>query len=108
MTKVKKIVVDGITYYSSEPTQNDSPIKIVILQRGWCMVGRFERKDNDCKLFDAAVIRKWGTTNGLGQIAKDGPTSETVLDSCNGVVEFDYLTVIAAISCNEIKWQNKL
>ena len=72
------------------------------------MVGKFEREGNDCKLHNASVIRKWGTTKGLGQIAKDGPTSDTVLDSCNGLVEFDYLTVVATISCKKTKWEKYL
>ena len=83
-------------------------IKIVILQRGWIMVGKFERSGNDCKLHNASVIRNWGTTNGLGEIAKDGPKSATKLDKCNGLVEFDYLTVCAMISCEESRWKNVL
>ena len=102
---MKKILIDGVEYY---PVQNEGDIKIVILQRGWCMVGKFEREGNDCKLHNASVIRKWGTTKGLGQIAKDGPISDTVLDFCNGLVEFDYLTVIATISCEKTKWENYL
>ena len=51
-----KVVVNGTTY---TPANEESPIKIVILQRGWCMVGRFERDGSDCKLRDAAVIRQW-------------------------------------------------
>ena len=105
---MKKITVDGVTYYSEKLENIDSPIKIVILQRGWCMVGRFERKENECKLYDASVIRTWGTTKGLGEIAKDGPTSSTKLDKCNGLVEFDYLTVVAAISCSEKEWEKSL
>ena len=108
MTKTNTVIVDGVTYYSTKPKESDSPIKIVILQRGWCMVGRMERKENECKLYDASVIRIWGTTKGLGEIAKDGPTSTTKLDPCNGVVEFDYLTVVACISCDERKWINNL
>jgi hypothetical protein len=104
----KQITVDGVEYYSTKPKENNSKIKIAILQRGWAMVGRFERKDNDCSLSDASVIRTWGTTKGLGEIADAGPTSTTKLDKCNGLVEFDYLTVVALISCNENKWENKL
>ena len=100
----KSITVDGVTYYSDKPKQSNSKIKIVVLQRGWCMVGRLERKDSECKLYDASVIRTWGTTKGLGEIAENGPTSSTKLDPCNGLVEFDYLTVVAAISCNEKNW----
>ena len=105
---MKEITVDGVKYYSAKPKENDSKIKIVILQRGWCIVGRLTRKGSDCQLSDASVIRSWGTTKGLGEIAEGGPTSTTKLDKCNGVVEFDYLTVVAAISCNEKSWENKL
>lgn len=105
---MKTITVDGITYYSEKPENVDSPVKIVILQRGWVVVGRFSRKGNDCKLTNASVIRKWGTTKGLGEIAKDGPTSSTELDKCNGLVEFDYLTSIFSISCDEKSWEKYL
>lgn len=72
------------------------------------MVGRFERKESECKLFDASVIRNWGATKGLGEIAENGPTASTKLDKCNGLVEFDYLTVVASISCNEENWEKVL
>ena len=102
---MKTVEIDGVTY---APLQSEGDVKIVILQRGWVMVGRFERKGSDCKLLNASVIRTWGTTKGLGEIAKDGPTSSTKLDPCNGVVEFDYLTVIATITCDEKAWKKNL
>lgn len=80
--------------------------KIVVLQRGWVVVGKMEREGTQCKLHHASVIRNWGTTQGLGELALKGPLKDTVLDPCNGVVEFDYLTVVLAISVNEAKWQN--
>ena len=82
--------------------------KIVILQRGWMMVGKLERNGSECKLHQASVIRSWGTTKGIGEIAKNGPTKNTVLDKCYGVVEFDYLTVVATVSIEESKWQKEL
>lgn len=85
-------------------TQHSGDIKIVILQRGWVMVGRFERIGSDCKLRFASIIRTWGTTKGLGEIAESGPTSSTKLDPANGLVEFDYLTVVASICCNASAW----
>jgi len=99
---MKTITVDGVKY---SPVAESGDLKIVILQRGWIMVGRLEKKGSDCKLHDASVIRNWGTTKGLGEIAMGGPTKDTKLDECGGVVEFDYLTVVACISCNEDKWK---
>lgn len=104
----KSIVVDGVTYYASKPEALDGDIKIVILQRGWILVGRFSRKGSDCKMTDASVIRNWGTTKGLGEIAQSGPTASTKLDKCFGLVEFDYLTMVASISCEEKVWEQKL
>lgn len=109
MSKPESIKIDEVEYVRKDSVNNTitGNIKIVILQRGWVMVGYFERNGNDCKLSKASVIRKWGTTKGLGEIAK-GPTNDTILDKCYGVVEFDYLTVIAMISVEESKWANKL
>jgi hypothetical protein len=102
---MKNVMIDGIEY---EPVEKSGDIRIVILQRGWIMVGRLERNGSDCKLHNAAVLRKWGTTKGLGEIASNGPLSDTILDKTNGLVEFDYLTVVATIICQEEKWKEKL
>lgn len=102
---MKTIVVDGVEY---APLTIEGDVKIVILQRGWILVGKFERKGSDCKLYNASVIRNWGTTKGLGEIAEKGPTSTTKLDPCYGIVEFDYLTVVATIAVNEKKWEASL
>jgi hypothetical protein len=107
---VNEVSINGISYVKkgTQVQENQGDIKIVILQRGWVMVGRLERNGSECKLHNASVIRKWGTTKGLGEIAANGPTSNTVLDKAYGVVEFDYLTVVASISVKEELWENKL
>lgn len=102
---MREITINGTVYVAKNGNGN---IKIVILQRGWVMVGRFEREGSDCRLHNASIIRSWGTTRGLGEIALNGPTANTKLDPTNGVVEFDYLTVIATIECQEEKWSNAL
>jgi hypothetical protein len=101
-----EIEVNGVAYVpkGSNKVEYAGDIKIVVLQRGWVMVGRLERSGSDCKLHSASVIRNWGTTKGLGEIASAGPTSSTKLDPTSGLVEFDYLTVVAAISCNSSAW----
>lgn len=106
---MEQITVNGMTYYSSPQSQEFSgEYKICILQRGWVMIGKLERNGSECKLHQAAVIRNWGTKKGLGELAAEGPKRDTVIDKCNGLVEFDYLTVVAAISVNEDIWKNAL
>lgn len=78
-------------------------VKIVILQRGWVMVGRYSKNGSECTLERASVIRVWGTTRGLGEIAGGGPTKKTALDPA-GTVRFHELTVIATIDCEASKW----
>lgn len=102
------VIVNGITYYAQPSKEYAGEWKIVILQRGWVMVGRLERSGSECKLHNASVIRSWGTTKGLGEIASEGPKKDTKLDPCNGLVEFDYLTVVATICVNEDSWKSKL
>ena len=110
-TEVNEININGKAHVAKDSVVNKdiiSDIKIVVLQRGWIVVGRFKRKDTQCKLHNASVIRTWGTTNGLGEIAESGPTSSTKLDRCKGVVNFDYMTVVLTIDCEARKWQSKL
>jgi uncharacterized protein YunC (DUF1805 family) len=86
----------------------NSNIKIVVLQRGWVMVGYFSQDGQNCRLERASVIRIWGTTKGLGEISKNGPTKDTKLDPTNGLVEFHELTVVCMINCEELAWAQKL
>lgn len=102
-----KVTINGKTYVlqgSEQKQEFTGDVKIVILQRGWVMVGRLEKKGSECKLHNASVIRTWGTTKGLGELS-NGPTPSTKLDKCNGAVEFHELTVIAMLSCNNENWK---
>lgn len=85
---------------------SNSPVKIVLLQRGWVFVGNYSKVGQECKLENAKCIRQWGTTKGLGELV-NGPTSKTVLDDA-GIVRFHEMTVIATIDCEESKWNSKL
>ena len=82
-------------------------IRIVILQRGWVAVGEFSQSGEECKLEKAAVIRRWGTQKGLGQLASEGPQSNTILDQCPPI-RFHALTAIATIDCEVTKWADRL
>ena len=78
-------------------------IRIVILQRGWVVVGRYQQKGDEVSLQGAKVVRRWGTTQGLGELAASGPLPNTKLDPAP-VVRFHPLTVIATIDCDPAKW----
>jgi hypothetical protein len=53
--------------------------QIVVLQRGWVIVGRFSQTGEECTVSNGFVLRRWGTTAGLGQL-ENGPLSETKYD----------------------------
>lgn len=84
-----------------------SNIKIVVLQRGWVMIGRWSEKGDICSLDDAYVIRRWGTTKGLGQLALEGKQSGTTLDKA-GHVDFHRLTIVTTLDCKEDLWDKEL
>lgn len=88
---------------TTETFASGSEIKIVILQRGWIFVGKFNQVGTRCTLTQAKNIRTWGTTRGLGELASDGPTPLTKLDDVNDVL-FHELSVIACIDCNKKIW----
>ncbi len=102
-TTITNLTVDGVKYVRADEAPEPSPIKIVILQRGWAMVGHVTEDGDRYILTRAAVIRRWGTTKGLGQIAAGGPNPETVLDPA-GRVEVHKLTTVALLDCNPEAW----
>jgi len=104
--KITEVEINGIMYVPKDSVkymQYDGDIKIVVLQRGWIYIGRFERVGNDCKLHNSYNIRVWGTTKGLPELV-NGATKDTKLDKCDGIVEFDWLTVIHTITVNSKSW----
>lgn len=97
---MKTITINGVEY---KPVNNeDSEVKIVVLQRGWVAVGFYFRYGVECKLKNAYIIRLWGTTKGLGEL-KDGPTESTKLDKA-GTICFNRISEILTIDCDKEKW----
>ena len=98
LEEIKKIVLD----------EKESPIKIVILQRGWVVIGKYAEEENDmCVLTNAYVIRSWGTSKGLGELALEGKQTNTKLDK-TGIVRFHKLTSIAILDCDKNIWDKEL
>ena len=76
-------------------------IEIVVMTSGWVLVGE---RISDTSLVNASVIRTWGTTKGLGELALNGPTKETILDKC-GEVTLNEPAVLFRIACKPgLKW----
>lgn len=95
---------NNLVNWKNENKKEDLGKCIVILQRGWCVIGNLEKNGSNYSLFNGSVIRKWGTTKGLGEIAKNGPTTNTTLDPIPETI-FHELTTIAIIKCEKWAWE---
>lgn len=101
---MKKIQINNETYIlESDVNLTPSVKQIVVLNRGWVVVGDYLEEGDNCTLTNASVVRKWGTTKGLGELAENGPLADTVLDKCPNV-HFNKLTMVARMDCNESAW----
>ena len=69
---------------------------IVLGNRGNTVVGDLSIIGGTGYLKNASVIRVWGTTKGLGQLALEGKQESTKLDPC-GEFEFELLTTCGMI-----------
>ena len=68
---------------------------ITVLQRGWVVVGTpVKAPAGEIYLTNASIIRRWGTTKGLGQLAQEGKQPNTVLDACGEVRAFQPAVVL--------------
>ncbi len=80
-------------------------IQIVVLQRGWVAIGRFSQVKEQCHLTSAYIIRTWGTSNGLGELANEGKKTNTKLDKCADL-HFHEMTVVLRMDVVEDKWNS--
>lgn len=84
------------------PTQ-----QIAVLDRGFVYVGQCTLQDGVLVITGAHCIRRWGTTNGLGELASGGPTKRTVLDTV-GTVRAPQASVIHLIDCTPAPWASTI
>ena len=79
---------------------SEAPKKqIVIAQRGWVFLGVVQKVGVNFVIKEASVIRSWGTTKGLGELAMSGPIKDkTILDKCPDVIIHE-LSIVARINC---------
>lgn len=67
------------------------------------VIGDVEKTEADLRINNCSVIRVWGTSKGLGQIAEEGPTDKTKLDPCPPVTVHP-LSVVLCMNVNEEEW----
>ena len=82
-------------------------MRIVVLQRGWVVAGLVRREGHHLVIRSAHVVRRWGTSKGLGELASQGPRQGTVLDPCP-TIRCHELTVVLEIECDEAAWRGVL
>jgi hypothetical protein len=88
MSKPTTITLDSVEYVRADslPAGEPTPVQIVVIEGRWNIVGNVSRNDDgSLTIANANVIRYWGTTKGLGQLAESGPTSKTILDKAGTV-----------------------
>ena len=81
-----------------------SGFAVVVLDRGFVYVGDVECDSNWCVVSNAHNIRVWGTTEGLGELVRNGPTPKTKLDAV-GTVRAPIRAVISVIDSEADKWK---
>ena len=72
--------------------------EIVVSDGGWVLTGDVQDTPTGITIKEAYVIRVWGTTAGLGELALKGPTENTVLDY-TGEVRINTSRILMRIPC---------
>ena len=85
------------TASTSEPK---APAKEIVMAEGrWDFIGMVQEDGlGNLTITDCYNLRRWGTTAGLGQIALEGPTDNSVLDFY-GTVKVPAHAVNGRITC---------
>lgn len=79
-------------------------IRILVLQNRFVSVGEYSTSDDGrVVLTNAFIVRRWGTTAGLGELAEKGPLANTRLDP-TPTERIPQRMIIKEIDCNEKAW----
>lgn len=83
-------------------------MNIYVMTNGFVVCGEPQeaRTTATIVLDNCGVIRRYGTQQGLGQLAASGPLPETVIDSDPDGTTINMLYVMRVLPCNEAAWNN--
>ena len=101
-----QVNVNGVEYVRKD-SYSEGSLKIVVADRGWVFVGYVEVTEDSYVVSRAKNVCIWGTTNGLGEIAKSGPTAKTKLDDA-GTVRIPKPAMILMFDTNQAAWEKAL
>ena len=79
-------------------------LRIVVLSRGWVQVGICRQRGRFVTITDCWTIQRAGTTGGLGQLAREGPNANTVLERDNPTTVHE-LTIVKVQDCDTEAWE---
>ena len=85
------------------PAATISP-SIGILDRGFVLVGQATVDGDWVTTTNASIIRRWGTTKGIGELAASGPLANTKLDPI-GTVKSPLRALIGLVACEPAAWK---
>ncbi len=101
---IEKIFGGASTAPQPETDQHFNVPQIVILDKGFVFVGDVSIGQKWVTIRNAKNIRRWGTSNGLGELAKFGPLATTILDD-SGLVRAPLHAMIGLIECEAKSWK---
>lgn len=82
-------------------------LEIIVLHGGWVIMGEREVEGDQVTVTQCKIVRRWGTTWGLGEIAADGPTAATILDNA-GTTRHQIAAEILRFECNAEAWREAI
>ena len=88
---------------NAEITGEAHGLALVVADRGFVWVGKVVTTQDWVEIENARPVRRWGTKEGLGQLAKEGPLANTVLDAAADL-KVSRKALIAIIPCEAEKW----
>lgn len=94
------VEIDGVEY---EKVEKNGALRIVVLDRGFVVVGNVTVDDTKVTIRNCKCIRRWGTTRGLGELALEGPRPNTILDP-QPTTHVHILQVVQQIDCLGASW----
>jgi hypothetical protein len=78
-------------------------LSLVVADRGFVWVGETITTPDWVEIKNARCVRRWGTSEGLNELAKKGPLTKTQLDA-PADLKVSRKALIAIIPCEAEKW----